>query len=321
LICEQVNKILEAKNIELKESKCDLSFEFLKRNSKEVLSSSNRNNKNIIKNNFSKSDNDLKLSTNINGSKIITKSKLKKEEGKDADKIMKYTDYEINIISFQEALEKDKRTFFQYYISLLKTNHILIFSFNPNIDYNSYLIKICLFLFYLMLNLVINALFFNDSTMHQIYLDKGTFNLKYIFPKIIYTLLISFLIYICIRKIALTQKEIIDIKHEKNRNNLNAKALIAIKFIIIKIIAFFICSIILLLIFWYYISCFCIVYKNTQIYLIKNVLITYALLFMYPFILCLVPAVFRIPSLKKSGECFYKITQISCVIIVKIIEM
>ena len=311
LICEQVNKILEAKNIELKESKCDLSFEFLKRNSKEISSSSNRNNKNITKNNFSKSDNDLKLSTNINESKIITKTKFKKEEEKDAEKIMKYTDYEINIISFQEAIEKDKRTFFQYYISLLKTNHILIFSFNPNTDYNSYLIKICLFLFYLMLNLVINALFFNDSTMHQIYLDKGTFNLKYIFPKIIYTILISFLIYICIRKIALTQKEIIDIKHEKNRNNLNAKVLIAIKCIIIKIIVFFICSIILLLIFWYYISCFCIVYKNTQIYLIKNVLITYAILFMYPFILCLIPAVFRIPSLKKSGECFYKITQIT----------
>ena len=147
--------------------------------------------------------------------------------------------------------------------------------------------------------------------MHQIYLDKGTFNLKYIFPNIIYTLLISFLINICIRKIALTQQDIIDIKHEKNRNNLNAKVLIAIKFIIIKIIVFFICSIILLLMFWYYISCFCVVYKNTQIYLIKNVLITYLILLIYPFILCLIPGVFRISSLKNSGECFYKITQIT----------
>jgi hypothetical protein len=147
---------------------------------------------------------------------------------------MKYTDYEINTLSYQEALEKDKRTYFQYYISLLKTNHILIFSFNPVIDYNSYIIKICLFLFYLMLILAINALFFNDSTMHQIYLDKGTFNLKYIFPKIIYSLLISLLIFICIREIALTQKDIIDIKHEKNRHNLNAKVLIVIKSIIIK---------------------------------------------------------------------------------------
>jgi hypothetical protein len=249
---------------------------------------------------------DLKISSNNN---IISINK--EEEEKKAENVMKYTDYEINTLSYQEALEKDKRTFFQYYISLLKTYHILIFSFNPDIDYNSYLIKICLFLFYLMLNLVLNALFFNDSTMHQIYLDKGIFNLKFIFPKIIYSLLISLLIFISIRKFALTQQNIIDIKHEKNRYNLNAKALIAIKCIIIKIIVFFICSIILLIIFWYYISCFCAVYKKTQIYLLKNTLITYLVIFIYPFILCLIPGVFRIQSLKKSGECFYKITQIT----------
>ena len=311
LICNQINQILEAKNIQLSDSKYELNFEFIKRNSNEVSSLSNRNKSITTKNNFTKSDIDLKISSNINESKIITNIKLRKKEEKQAEKIMKFTDYEINTLSYQEALEKDKRTFFQYYISLLKTNHILIFSFNPKIDYNSYLIKICLFLFYLILNLVINALFFNDSTMHQIYLDKGSFNLKYIFPKIIYTILISFLISICIRKIALTQQDIIDIKHEKNRNNLNAKVLIAIKFIIIKIIVFFICSIILLLMFWYYISCFCVVYKNTQIYLIKNVLITYLILLIYPFILCLIPGVFRISSLKNSGECFYKITQIT----------
>ena len=314
LICDQINQILEAKNIELNDSKYELNFEFLKKNSNEGSSLSSRNNKVIAKNNFTKSDIDLKISSNINESKIITSIKPRKKEEKEekeSEKLMKFTDFEINTLPYQEALEKDKRTFFQYYISLLKTNHILIFSFYSNIDYNSYLIKICLFLFYLMLNLVLNALFFNDSTMHQIYLDKGTFNLKYIFPKIIYTLLISFLIYICIRKIALTQQDIIDIKHEKNKNNLNAKVVIAIKCIIIKIIVFFICSIMLLLIFWYYISCFCAVYKNTQIYLIKNVLITYLILFIYPFFLCLIPGVFRIPSLKNSGECFYKITQIT----------
>ena len=304
LICEQINQILEAKNVKLKDMKYELNFGFLKRNSNRA-SSSNRNNKVNKKNNFSKSDMDLKISSNNN---IISINK--EEEEKKAENVMKYTDYEINTLSYQEALEKDKRTFFQYYISLLKTYHILIFSFNPDIDYNSYLIKICLFLFYLILILVINTLFFNDSTMHQIYLDKGTFNLKYIFPKIIYSLIISFLIYICIRVIALTQKEIIDIKHEKNRNNLNAKVLIAIKCIIIKIIVFFICSIILLLIFWYYISCFCAIYRNTQIYLVKSVLITYLVLFIYPFFLCLISGVFRIPSLKKSGEYFYKITQI-----------
>jgi len=192
LICEQINQILEAKNIKLKESKYELNFQFLKKTSNEKASSSSNRNKLIPNNFFTKSDNDLKISSNIIEIKNLAINIPKKEEQKEAEKVMKYTDYEINTLSFQEAVEKDKRTFFQYYISLLKINHILLFSFNPNKDYNSYLIKICLFLFYLILNLVINALIFNDSTMHQIYLDKGIFNLKYIFPKIIYSQLISF---------------------------------------------------------------------------------------------------------------------------------
>jgi len=310
IICEQINKILEAKNIKLKESQYELNFQLLKKISNERASSSNRN-KLIPNNIFTKSDNDLKISSNIIEIKNLEINKPKKEEQKEAEEVMKYTDYEINTISFREAVEKDRRTFFQYYISLLKINNILFFSFNPNKDYNSYLIKICLFLFYLVLNLVINALFFNDSTMHQIYLDKGIFNLKYIFPKLIYSQLISFLIYIFIRKIALTQQDIIDIKNEKNRNKLNAKVIIAIRCIIIKIIVFFICSFMLLLLFWYYISCFCAVYKKTQIYLFKNTLISYLLVFINLFILCLIPGVFRIPSLRKSGECLYKITQIT----------
>ena len=58
---------------------------------------------------------------------------------------MKYNDYEINTISFQEASQNDKRTYLQYYASLIKIKHILIFSFNTNSDYNSYIIKICYF--------------------------------------------------------------------------------------------------------------------------------------------------------------------------------
>ena len=60
----------------------------------------------------------------------------------------KLDDFEINSLSYEKAVEKDKTSFFQYYVSLLKTNHLLIFTFNPNSDYNSRIIKICLFFFY-----------------------------------------------------------------------------------------------------------------------------------------------------------------------------
>ena len=58
-----------------------------------------------------------------------------------------YSNLELNSLSYEEALKFDKRTFFQYYISLLKINHSILFSFYPNKDYNSKIMKMFLFFF------------------------------------------------------------------------------------------------------------------------------------------------------------------------------
>jgi len=50
---------------------------------------------------------------------------------------MKYNDTELNLLSYKEALKSDKRKYFEYYISLLRTRHLLIFSFFNGNDYNS----------------------------------------------------------------------------------------------------------------------------------------------------------------------------------------
>ncbi len=48
---------------------------------------------------------------------------------------MKYTDEELNELSYNFALKYDKRTYSMYYCSLLRTKHIFIFSFFSNNDY------------------------------------------------------------------------------------------------------------------------------------------------------------------------------------------
>ena len=67
------------------------------------------------------------------------------------------------------------------------------------------------------------------------------------------------------------------------------------------------------MIFWYYISTFCAVYKNTQKILIKNTFTGFGITLLYPFGLYLFPGFFRIPSLrtpKKDRECLYKLSNI-----------
>ena len=104
-------------------------------------------------------------------------NEFKKEEIIEKTKeIMSYNDEELNYLEYKLALKYDKRKYCQYYISLLKSKHILIFTFYNNNDYNSKIIKIDLFIFSFALYYAINTLFFNDNTIHQIYEDKGSYN-------------------------------------------------------------------------------------------------------------------------------------------------
>jgi len=65
--------------------------------------------------------------------------------------------------------------------------------------------------------------------------------------------------------------------------------------------------------FWYFISCFCAAYKNTQLILIEDTLISFTTSMIYPFGLKLLPGIFRIPALrapKKDMKYMYKISRL-----------
>ena len=250
----------------------------------------------------------------------LNKKELKLETDKDNDininnEIIininqKFTDSELNHMSYIEALKNDKRTYFQYYFSLLKTKNMLFFSFCPNNDYNSKISKIFLFFFSFALFYTINALFFNDSTMHKILEDNGNFNFVYQLNQIFYSSIISLIITEIIKYFSLTEKNILKIKNEKNINKLDNIAKDVLKCLKIKFILFFIISFLFLLIFWYYLGIFGAIYKNTQTHLIKDTLFSFGFSLLYSFIFNLVPGIFRNISLKdKNRDLFYIISK------------
>ena len=217
-------------------------------------------------------------------------------------KIIDFNDYELNYLNYEEALIYDKRTYIEFYFSALKTNHSLIFTFFNNNDYNSKIIKICLFLFTFGLYLTVNTLFFSDSTMHKIYEDQGIFNLNYQIPKICLSTTISVFISFIIKLLSLTQKNILEIKRLKSVKIMINRFPKVLNHIKLKFILFYVLSLIFLIFFWYYLSCFCVVYKNTQTYLIKNTSISFCISLLYPFFLLLIPGTLRIPSLHKKEK-------------------
>ena len=55
------------------------------------------------------------------------------------------------------------------------------------------------------------------------------------------------------------------------------------------------------------------IYRNTQIHLLKDTLVSFGLSLIYPFCIYLIPGFFRIPALsdpKKKNECLYKFSKI-----------
>ena len=126
---------------------------------------------------------------------------------------MKCNEDEINKFPYELAKKKDLRTYCGFYLSLLKTKHNLIFSFFYDKDYNSKIIKIDLLLISFALFYTVNALFYTNDTMHNIYENKGSFNIEYQLPKIIYSSFISSFLNYLLKFLALSNDKIIDFKN------------------------------------------------------------------------------------------------------------
>ena len=227
----------------------------------------------------------------------------------------KYNDEELNNLKYEEAKKIDKRTFFQYYYSLLKKKHLILFTFLPTDDYNLTTVKISLFLLSFALYFTVNGFFFTDETMNQINKDKGEFNIIFQIPQILYSTIISSVINIILRYLSLSEKQMLSIKSQDDYRKAEIEAKNIKKCINIKLVLFFIISFLLMLFFWYYISSFCAVYQNTQIILIGDTLLSFGLSMIYPFGLNLLPATFRIIALRKKGKkCLYFISRCLAII-------
>ena len=240
--------------------------------------------------------------SNENDIKIFNSRRLSKEEQNIIYDDKYLNDEEINNLNYNMALVIDKRTYFQYYFSLLKKKHLILFIFLPTNDYNLIPIKIILFIISFSMYFTINGFFFSDDTMNKIYDDNGSYNFIYQLPQILYSTVVSAIINMILKRLSLSEKQIIQLKQEENIQKCEEKGKSIQKCLQIRFIIFLALTSILMLFFWYFISCFCAVYENTQTILIKDTLVSFALSMAYPFGLNLLPGFFRIPALRAPNK-------------------
>ena len=257
-----------------------------------------------------KNKNNIKNQTIKEKNKTLRQNKKNKSEN--ISKLFE-TDYELNNALYEDALRFDKRSGCDYYSSLLKSKQIFIFTFLNFEDNNSGIIKKYIFFLSFALHYTINALFFNDSNMHQIFKDEGKYNIGYQLP---FIFLSTFLSIVILRMIlillVLTDKNIFEIKCQETLQKANILKKTTLRNILIKFTIFFVLNLLILISFWYYLTCWNAVYENTQIYLIKNTLISFAISLIYPFIINIIPVILRQQSLKqKKKKYLYDVSKIA----------
>ena len=307
-------KVVDSKNNKLKNKGINI-FKGFKGNKKKNNSKKSLKNKNIKKSKCIKKSNFTKKPIIYNNLIVNSRYEIKinhKDEVGKNENIQDYINEEINGLPYNLALKIDRRSYCQYYASLLKTQHNLICTFFNNNDYNSGIIKIDLFIIGFAIEYTINGLFYNDDTMHKIYESKGQFDFYYQLPIIIYSYLISLILNIPLNLLALSNDAIISFKRVNMKNNIKKKAKQLKNVLTIKFSIYFIISFLFLLFFLYYISLFDIIYKNTQIHLLKDTLMSFILSLLIPFAIYLIPGFFRILALsnrKNKRECLYKFSQ------------
>ena len=216
--------------------------------------------------------------------------------------IKKLSNFELNELEYFEAIQLDKRKFHEIYWSILRREHIILFTFFSWNDFNLLYVKLAKFVFLICQDFAMNVVFFSDESMHKIYVTYGKYNFIQQIPQIIYSTTISQLIEVFLCYLSLTDKHYYQIKALKNQEMNNKIVYKILRCVKLKLLGFFTFTLILFTFYWYFISAFCAVYLNTQIIFIKDSTMSFLTGLLYPFVLYLFPAILRIISLniKKS---------------------
>ena len=223
-----------------------------------------------------------------------------------------FNHFELNTMDYMNAINYDKRTFCQYYGALIRIKHPLLFGLCPMNDYNSMIIKLCIFLLSFDIYYVVNFIFFDENAIHVLYENGGKFDIIYFLPSIAISFGVCNIITIILKYIFLTERNVVQVRKQVTYSAADMAAESALRNIVIKHVIFYILGIIFLFFFWMLLSSFGAVYQNSQIILFECVLISFGISFVYPFVYNFIPCIFRFCSLSsksKDMNCIYNFSK------------
>ena len=213
----------------------------------------------------------------------------------------------------------EDRNLFAIFISIFKlnydfTNTFLIYNNSENYkEYKIYSIKVMMYIGSLIISIIFNLMFYSHKNMHKIYEDNGEYNFLYRLPIIVLSDgIMKIISFFAFNQLFNFQEKLIDLKNNlknwKRRSIINKRKKVDKKYsreaFQIEISfrrkrkIFYVIIIIINIFSWYYISCFCSVYVNTQKHLLKDFLYSIVINIINCFIFSIIYFLIKIAIIK-----------------------
>ena len=237
-----------------------------------------------------------------------SENKINSKYGFNMDEYLE-TEYEDMI--FEVLLERDKRTYCQYFMEQIISKLAVINALCNNERFKPRTIKLLLFVVNIDLYLFINALFMNEEFISEVYYSENNSFIDFIFrsvDRIIYTTLVKVILNCIVDCFFVDEKKIKVILKGKNRT------IKEIKFHVLQImqktqrkyIYFMIFSFIITLLSLYYITCFNYKYYYITKEWIESSIFIFIFMELLTIVIIFVETSLRFLGLKLSNEKLYK---------------
>ena len=254
-----------------------------------------KDNQKVIKNNLKKS---LGNFENKNDKKL----NINKDE---AIKLLENI-YDIHNADYEEAIFYDKRGYLKMYWGFLVDTQIILGTFCTDNHLDLFAIKLSFFIFTFQISFFLNALFYTDKYISNAYHNNGVLDFVSGLPKSIYSFIATLITTNLLRMLSTSKNELLRLIIEKLKYK-SYISLIQIKLAKLrtKLIIYFIIVFLFSIIFLYYVSVFCAVYRNSQKYWFLGCLESFGIDSSLSIIICIFLAIFRYISIKKHIKYLY----------------
>ena len=285
-------------------------------NNKLIIRKSKKLKTNEIKRNTMKESTRKTKKKDLNTNNYISLENIKnKNKGMGTD-FEKYIKIPLDNLPYDDAIKKDKRKFCFYLCYSIKNRQIIANIFFEKDHINTRTIKLMMFDLDIILYFVINALFYNEDYVSEVYHLKGKENFFSFFSRSIYRFLYATLVNIILNIIVeffmINENKLKGIfrREKENENILKSEVLFLAKKISKNNLLFIIILFILYFLFLFYILCFNYVYPNMQIEWIKSSIAIIIIMQLLSIFSIIAESILRYMSFFFKSEKLYKASKL-----------